>query len=93
MLLKDEQRFLIYIYSLSSSSSLNSSLIISSVKSCLQIGQTLIIEEVPVNNTYIVKRGDTLYSIARELNTTVNELKRLNNLNSNIININKKLKY
>ncbi|MBQ6282872.1 MAG: LysM peptidoglycan-binding domain-containing protein [Bacilli bacterium] len=59
----------------------------------LQIGQTLIIEEVPTNNTYIVKRGDTLYSIARELNTTVNELKRLNNLNSNIISINQELKY
>ena len=60
----------------------------------LQIGQTLIIEEdTPITNTYVVKRGDTLYSIARQLNTTVNDLRRLNNLDSNIISINQILKY
>ncbi|MGN1323902.1 MAG: LysM peptidoglycan-binding domain-containing protein [Bacilli bacterium] len=38
-------------------------------------------------NTYIVKSGDSLYSIARKFNTTVDELKRLNNLSSNLLNI------
>lgn len=36
-------------------------------------------------NRYIVQQGDTLYSIARLFNTTVQEIKRLNNLSSNII--------
>ena len=60
----------------------------------LQIGQSLIVEEnIPAYNTYVVQRGDTLYSIARELNTTVNDLKKLNNLESNILSINQVLKY
>ncbi len=36
---------------------------------------------------YIVKKGDSLYSIARKYNTTVDEIKRYNNLTSNLINI------
>ena len=40
---------------------------------------------------YIVQRGDTLYSIANKFNTTVSELKRLNNLNSDILLIGTKL--
>ena len=38
-------------------------------------------------NVYIVQRGDTLYSIARMFNTTVNDLIRLNNLQSTILQI------
>ena len=37
----------------------------------------------PTGNEYIVKKGDTLYSIAKLLNTTIEELKRVNNLSSN----------
>lgn len=44
-----------------------------------------------VTNTYIVKKGDTLYSIAKDLNTTVDELKKANNLTSNMISIGQKL--
>ena len=40
-----------------------------------------------ISNTYIVQRGDTLYSIANKLGTTVNELKRINNLEDNTLSI------
>ena len=57
----------------------------------LAIGQNLklpltIYTEVPTTTTnYIVKPGDTLYSIAREYNTTVNNIKSKNNLTSNLL--------
>ena len=35
----------------------------------------------------MVKAGDTLYSIAREYNISVDELKRLNNLSGNTLKI------
>lgn len=38
-------------------------------------------------NYYVVKKGDSLWKIANENDTTVNELKELNNLKSNILNI------
>ena len=44
------------------------------------------------SNYYIVKKGDSLYSIAREYNTTVSELKSLNNLSTNTLNIGQVLK-
>lgn len=44
-----------------------------------------------MNNIYTVKAGDTLWSIAKMYNTTVEELMRLNNLNSDLINIGKVL--
>lgn len=42
--------------------------------------------------TYLVKRGDTLYSIARSYNTTVDAIKSLNNLSSNVLSIGQVLK-
>lgn len=44
------------------------------------------------NNTYIVKSGDTLYGIASKNNTTVDILKQLNNLSSNLLSIGQVLK-
>lgn len=65
----------------------------------LQINQTLkvpktVIEEPPIQNeeTYIVQKGDTLWSISRKLGISVNELKDLNNLTSNLLNIGQQLK-
>ena len=54
----------------------------------LQIGQTLKIpQEKSSETTYTVKSGDSLYSIAKKYNTTVDRLKKLNNLTSNLLNI------
>ncbi len=66
----------------------------------LNIGQVL---KIPTNNmsdsgssnnsvNYIVVSGDSLYSIARRYNTTVDEIKRLNNLASNNLSIGQILK-
>jgi len=61
----------------------------------LSIGQLLIIPTtVPPTTsttTYTVKSGDNLYDIAQKYNTTVYELKRLNNLSSNLLSIGQQL--
>jgi len=48
--------------------------------------------ETTVTDTYKIMSGDTLYSIANKLDTTVNELKKLNNLTSNILSVGQVLK-
>jgi len=56
----------------------------------LSIGQVLKIPQIKDNgdgNTYIVKKGDSLYQIAKKYNTSVEELKRINNLTSNNLSI------
>ena len=61
----------------------------------LSIGQILKIPEkeeiIPETNIYIVKSGDSLYQIAKKYNTTVDELKKINNLTSNILSIGQKI--
>jgi len=64
----------------------------------LRIGQVL---KIPTSSslapsgtstqTYIVKSGDNLYSIARKFNTSVNNIKQKNNLTSNLLSIGQKL--
>ena len=49
-------------------------------------------EEIETTDTYIVKRGDTLYSIANKYDITVDKLKELNNLTSNTLSIGQILK-
>ena len=62
----------------------------------LSIGEQLIIpgkstDENVSTTIYTVKSGDNLYSIARRYNVTVNEIKSLNNLTSNLLSIGQKL--
>lgn len=59
----------------------------------LSIGQILIIPQTSLDYvTYTVVGGDTLYSIARKYNTTVDAIKELNNLTSNTLSIGQILK-
>lgn len=44
------------------------------------------------SNEYIVKKGDSLWSISRMYNITVDELKKLNNLSTNLLQIGQVLK-
>ena len=65
------------------------------ISNTLSIGQILNIpgnNNTNLGNTYIVKSGDTLYSIARAFNTTLNDIKALNNLSSNVISVGQTLK-
>ena len=60
----------------------------------LSVGQIL---EIPTTkteplNSYIVKKGDTLYKIARENNTTVDTIKSLNNFTNTNLFVGQKLK-
>lgn len=66
----------------------------------LSIGQVLIIpskksddeESNADENVYVVKKGDSLWLIAKNYNTSVDDIKRLNNLSSNTLSIGQKLK-
>lgn len=59
----------------------------------LQIGSIL---KIPVSyvelpNKYIVKKGDTLWSIAKENNISISELKSINNLETNLLSVGQEL--
>ena len=59
----------------------------------LSIGQQL---KIPVSSdnavtSYIVKSGDSLYRIAKKYNTTVDSIKKKNNLTSNTLKVGQKL--
>ena len=62
--------------------------------SSIAIGQQLLIPAKSNNTvitTYIVKKGDSLYSIAKKYNTTVDNLKKKNNLKTNNWSIGQKI--
>ena len=65
----------------------------------LAVGQQLIIaiddNTTPTPTTYkdyVVQKGDSLWTIANKNNTTVDEIKRINNLTSNMLSIGQVLK-
>lgn len=63
----------------------------------LRIGQKLIVptkeeEQIEESGIYTVKSGDSLYSIAKQYNTTISELMNLNKLNTTTLSIGQKLK-
>lgn len=67
------------------------------VNNSLYIGEKLLIPSNSSNenvstNIYTVKSGDNLYSIAKRYNVSVNEIKSLNNLTSNVLSIGQKLR-
>lgn len=59
----------------------------------LSVGQEL---RIPIGEEnyiiYTVTKGDSLYSIASKYNTTINEIKKLNDLNNNLLTIGQNLK-
>ena len=63
--------------------------VVKSIAEYLNIPYTINNNEIPTENsgTYKVVSGDTLWSIAKKFNTTVNEIKRLNNLSTNLLKV------
>ena len=82
------KKFNVSIDSLKSANNLQNNLI--------RIGQKLVIPGFTNTDlstiTYVVQKGDTLYKIASAYNISVDDLKKLNNLNSNILTIGQELK-
>lgn len=65
----------------------------------LTVGQQILIpavkeeqkDQTTNKNVYIVQSGDSLWSIAKKFNISVNELKNINNLSTNMLSIGQKL--
>lgn len=65
------------------------------ISNALSIGQRLYIpieEENSMSSKYVVKSGDTLYSIAKNYNATVDNIKNFNKLTNNSLSIGQVLK-
>lgn len=57
-------------------------------KLIIPAGEVEVIEEPAVGGVnYIVQKGDNLYSIANKYNTTIDAIKKANNLSSNLLQI------
>jgi len=58
----------------------------------LVVGQLLSVPSgLSTANTYIVNVGDTLYSIAKNFNVSIDKIKEINNLTSNLLSVGQKL--
>lgn len=82
------KKFGVSVSSLKSANNLQNNLI--------NVGQKLVIpgfvEPTYSTITYVVQKGDSLYSIASKYNTTINEIKKLNSLTNNTLSIGDTLK-
>jgi len=58
-----------------------------SIGQILRIPNTFNYPTTSANNTYIVKSGDSLYTIARSFNTTIEAIKAINGLSSDALSI------
>ncbi len=59
----------------------------------INIGQVLLIpNNSSLDSIYVVKPGDTLYKIANLYNTSVSELKRINDLSSDLLSVGQRIK-
>ena len=61
------------------------------ISNTLTVGQILKLKEESNNPIYIVQKGDTLYSIAKNNNILVEELMRINNLTDTYLSIGQEL--
>ena len=63
-------------------------------KAYINLGELII---VPNNtnsewfDTYVIEKGDNLYSIARRFNTSIDNIKSKNNLTTNLLSVGQKL--
>ena len=57
-----------------------------------ELGSVGDITVVPIYENYIVKKGDNLYDISKKFNTTVEQIKKDNNLSNNDLSIGQNLK-
>ena len=58
----------------------------------LAVGQLLNVPSgLSLVNSYIVEKGDTLYSIAKKFDISVNKLKEYNNLTNNLLSVGQKI--
>ena len=57
----------------------------------ININNTVDVVDINAFNEYVVKNGNTLYAISKMFSISVDDLKRLNNLNSTIISVGQKL--
>ncbi len=48
-------------------------------------------EKIVTSSTYVVQKGDTLYSISKKTGKTVEQIKKMNSLDSNVIKLGQKL--
>ena len=62
------------------------------VNNDLSVGQLLNVPSgLSLVNSYVVEKGDTLYSIAKKFDISVNKLKEYNNLTNNLLNVGQKI--